>query len=165
MNIPEKLERINELQNQLKIERQKAFEQYEKIRSEINSEYRSILDYELKYIKLRDHIDENSYTYIFCHYVHIGNNLSGSEEVTFAGYGFRYSLTDYEDDTWLQWDERIEQKYFTYLGYDTILKYITVITEQEFNEAFQTMMSDVCQRHKDNIENIRKDIRMIFENT
>lgn len=156
MDIQDKINQIKKLNLQLIVERNKAYEQVQKIKLDINQRFRELFDFENKYIKLQDDTDEERFTYMYCECIHIGDNLSGHEEITFRGYGFSYSITNYQDDTWLQWDEMLEKSYFTSQGFANILELITVISADEFNSEFKKMMNEIFVRHNKNME-INKD--------
>lgn len=157
MNIEQKIEQLKQLEHELDIARKKAYEKVYKLQDSINTKLLEIFDFEGKFIKISNHIDGTQYTYMFCDWVSRGRGLSNEIEIGFRGYGFCSEITQYKDATWASWDEMKERHFIERDGYLRILKHITVITEEEFDTAFNDMISKVVKRHKENMNEIKED--------
>lgn len=157
MNIEQKIEQLKQLEQELINARNKAFEEVDKLQESINTKLLEIFDFEKKFIKITDPIDDTQYTYMWCDWVAKGRGLSNEIEIWFRGYGFCSEITCYRDATWASWDEYKERRFLERDGYLRILKYITVITEEEFDTAFNDMISKVVKRHKENMNEIKED--------
>lgn len=153
----QKIEQLKKLEQELNIARKKAFEEVDKLQKNINNKLLEIFDFEDKFIKIVDPIDDTQYTYMYCDWVSRGRRLSNEIEISFRGYGFCSEITQYSDATWASWDEMKERSFIERDGYLKILSYITVIDEKEFNTAFEEMISKVVNRHKENMQDIKEE--------
>lgn len=152
----EKINQLKQLENELKVAKEKAFEEVEKLNESINKKLLDIFDFENKYIRISDPIDKTRYTYMWCYWVSRSRGLSNDIEITFRGYGFCSEITSYSDATWMSWDEMKERSFKENYGYTKILNNITIITEADFNNAFDKMIAGVVERHKTNINDIKQ---------
>ena len=151
----EKINQLKLLENELSVARKKAFEEVEKLTESINKKLLDIFNFENKYIRISDPFDNTRYTYMWCYWVNRSRGLSNDTEINFRGYGFCSEITSYSDATWMSWDEMKERSFKERDGYTKILNHITVITEDEFNKAFDDMIASVIARHKANIKDIK----------
>jgi hypothetical protein len=152
----QKIEQLKQLEHKLDIARKKAFEEVDNLQQSINNKILEIFNFENKFIKIADPIDDTQYTYMFCDWVSRGRGLSNEIEIGLRGYGFCSEITRYKDATWASWDEMKERHFLERDGYIKILKYITVITEEEFNAAFNDMILKLITRHKENMYEIKE---------
>ena len=68
------------------------------------------------------------------------------DRIVIRGYGFSSEFTEYADATWSHWTF---MKYFEF-NFDDIeqeIKKITIITESEFNSAFDEMINGMRYEH------------------
>lgn len=152
----QKIEQLKQLEHELDIARKKAYEEVDNLQKNIRDKILEIFNFEGKFIRISDPIDDTQYTYMFCDWVSRGRGLSNEIEIWFRGYGFCSEITQYKDATWASWDEMKERHFLERDGYLKILKYITVITEEEFDTAFNDMISKVVKRHKENMDEIKE---------
>jgi hypothetical protein len=152
----QKIEQLKQLEHELDIASKKAYEEVDNLQQSINNKILEIFNFENKFIKIADPIDGTQYTYMFCDWVSRGRGLSNEIEIGFRGYGFCSEITRYKDATWASWDEMKERHFLERYGYIKILKYITVITEEEFNAAFNDMILKLIARHKENMYEIKE---------
>ena len=153
----QKFEQLRQLEQELFYARKKAFEEVDRLNESINKKLLEIFDFEKKFIKISDPIDDTQYTYMWCDWVTRGRGLSNNIEIKFRGYGFSSEITCYRDATWATWDEMKERHFMENDGYANILKHITIITEDEFNLEFDKMIASVVKRHKENMREIKED--------
>jgi hypothetical protein len=148
MNLNDKIDQIKELENQSKIEHDKAYAKYNKIRERVANKYKEIFNFEGKYLKIKHSICDDIYTYMYCERVRKSQNINNENIISLYGYGFEYEITDYEDDTFVHWTEWMERDFKTY---DVIneLKRIEVITKNDFNNEFHKMIASISKKHID----------------
>ena len=135
---------LEELKKLLK-EKDEAYKEYrskydEKC-DEVNNKILELLPYEGKLIKVQD---DNLY-YIPL-YIRVREVFKHGNKIIIRGYGFSSEFTEYADATWVNWDF---MKYFEF-DFDDIeqeIKKITIITETEFNSAFDKMINNIRYEH------------------
>ena len=156
MDLQDKLNQIKELEKQLKIERDKAYTKYNKIREKIANKYKEIFNFEGQYLKIKHSVYDDAHTYMYCERVRKSQNINNEDVINFHGYGFEYEITDYEDSTFVHWTEWMERDFKTY-DVENELKRVEVITQSEFNNEFNKMIGLVSKRHKENIDYYTND--------
>lgn len=151
MNLKNKIDQIKELEKQSKIERDKAYTKYNKIRKRIANKYKEIFNFEGKYLKIKDPICVDICTYMYCESVRKSQNINNEDIINLHGYGFEYEITDYADDTFVNWTEWMERDFKTYNVINEI-KRIEVITKNDFNNEFHKMIASISKKHIDNLK-------------
>lgn len=151
MNLEHKINQIKELEKQLKIERDKVYTKYTKIRERIANKYKEIFNFEGQYLKIKHSVYDDAHTYMYCERVRKSQNINNEDVINLHGYGFEYEITNYDDDTFVHWTEWMERDFKTY---DVIneLKRIEVITKNDFNNEFHKMIASMTKKHIDNLE-------------
>lgn len=151
MDLEYKINQIKELEKQSKIERDKVYTKYNKIRERIANKYKEIFNFEGQYLKIKHSIYDDAHTYMYCERVRKSQNINNEDVINLHGYGFEYEITQYEDDTFVHWTEWMERDFKTY---DVIneLKRIEVITKNDFNNEFHKMIASMTKKHTDNLE-------------
>lgn len=147
-----KLKELEELENEKREKWNELHQEYDKVRIEYENKVQEVFNFKNKYIL----IDDTSWgykTYMYCETVMKGKNLSGNPELLLRGYGFKWSITDYEDETYCNWDEMMEYNIdmSEQANIQKQLAYIKELTTNEFNEAFYEMINDITCRHKKNM--------------
>lgn len=133
--------------NQLFEKKNKAYlefrEVYNKIVDECNEELLNVLPYKNKFIKI-DHNGLDIYLKVKEMFKH--KNLSNEDCIYLRGYGFHFEFTPYEDDTFASWD-MFKDYEIKICDIEHTIKKITIITEVEFNKAFNEMINQMRYEH------------------
>lgn len=131
---------LEELKKLLK-EKDEAYKEYrskyDEKRDEVNNKILELLPYEGKLIKVQDDIIT---------YIRVREVFKHGNRIVIRGYGFSSEFTEYADATWSHWTF---MKYFEF-DFDDIeqeIKKITIITETEFNSAFDKMINNIRYEH------------------
>lgn len=132
---------LEELKKLLK-EKDEAYKEfrskYDEKCDEVNNKILELLPYEGKLIKVQD----DSLYYIPL-YIRVREVFKHGDRIVIRGYGFSSEFTD---TTWSHWTF---MKYFEF-DFDDIereIKKITIITESEFNSAFDEMINSMRYEH------------------
>ena len=110
---------------------------YDEKCDEVNNKILELLPYEGKLIKVQDDIIT---------YIRVREVFKHGNRIVIRGYGFSSEFTEYADATWSYWTF---MKYFEF-DFDNIereIKKITIITETEFNSAFDKMINNIRYEH------------------
>lgn len=153
--IKEKLNEIYKLQNIKTKEWEKLRKKYQKYVDEYNEKVKDLCDFEGKFLKIED--EENyRYSYLYCNTVMLTKDLSDNQIILLRGYGFTYIITQYEDDTFCNWDQFFEHKIYIGETFDVEKEFdkISYSSKEEFDKAFHTMIEDIKIEHSKYIENI-----------
>ena len=131
---------LEELKKLLK-EKDEAYKEfrskYDEKCDEVNNKILELLPYEGKLIKVQDDIIT---------YIRVREVFKHGNRIVIRGYGFSSEFTEYADATWSHWTF---MKYFEF-DFDDIereIKKITIITESEFNSAFDEMINGMRYEH------------------
>jgi hypothetical protein len=131
---------LEELKKLLK-EKNEAYKEfrskYDEKCDEVNNKILELLPYEGKLIKVQDDIIT---------YIRVREVFKHGNRIIIRGYGFSSEFTEYADATWSHWTF---MKYFEF-DFDDIeqeIKKITIITESEFNSAFDEMINSMRYEH------------------
>ena len=131
---------LEELKKLLK-EKDEAYKEfrskYDEKCDEVNNKILELLPYEGKLIKVQDDITT---------YIRVREVFKLGNRIVIRGYGFSSEFTEYADATWSHWTF---MKYFEF-DFDDIeqeIKKITIITETEFNSAFDKMINNIRYEH------------------
>ena len=152
LTLSEKFEKLKKLQKTLDSEYEKAITKFREKRNEINQGYIEIFNFEKKFIKIKDIIDEH-YTYMYCDYIWKSSDLNNDPILTFRGYGFYWEVSPYEDFTFSRWADWLDIEIrLVNNDLQKELKRFEVITPDEFNEAYNQMIKEMNKHHQDNIE-------------
>lgn len=134
------LKEITELLNK----RYKAYEscmkEYEKVCVEFEKKLLEVLPYEGKIIK----IQENSYS--VPRYIKVRDVFQHGEKVIIRGYGFYSEFTEYHDATFVDWDF-MQSHEFMLNNIGTEVEKIQIITDVEFDKAFNEMINNMRYKH------------------
>lgn len=150
IDMQDKLKRLKELQSDLNTSYNSFRKKFDKAKEKYNEALLNIFNFEDKYIKIK--IDDK-YMYMKCSDVFKHGDLSGRANLIIRGYGFHWIITPYDDYTFSSWDAWIEHKILLEQYDEDIIKEfnnISIITKEEFNEAFEKMISDIIDYHNKN---------------
>lgn len=157
-NLSQKLKELDQLENEKREKWNELHKEYDKVRLKFEAKVEEIFNFKNKYIL----IDDTSWgyqTYMHCETVMRGNDLSRNPRVLLRGYGFKWAVTDYEDETYCNWDEMIEYNIdiSDQANIQRQFAYIKELTVSEFNDAFYKMIGEISNRHEKNIKFYTKD--------
>lgn len=154
-NINDKLNEIHKLQNIKSKEWEKLYKKYQKYVDEYNKKVKDLCDFEGKFLKIED-VENYRYSYLYCHTVMLTEDVSGNKVILLRGYGFTYIITQYEDDTFCNWDQFFEHKIYIEETSDVEKEFgkISYSSKDEFNKEFLIMIENVKVEHEKYICNI-----------
>lgn len=155
ITLEEKIERINELENKLKTERKKAYAKYDKLIQKINNSYKELFPFEGKFIKIKHCIYDDCNKFMYCSSVQKTTNINGEDIIKIHGWGFEFELEEYCDETYVHWNEWMDEDIRIY-NIKTEIKRFEIITKDDFNQTFNEMISKL-QNKFINIVDISKD--------
>lgn len=161
LTLKEKIEKLQRTQNRLDKEYEKAIKKYRKMKAEVSDGFVEIFNFKDKFIKQLDIFDDGDYTYMYCTDVWKSKDFNGNIVLRLRGNGFFWNVSPYSDSTYNRWAEwldieiRLDQ---SSSDLEKELKRFTVITAEEFDDAFNKMLSDMSKRHKKNMEEYKQQI-------
>lgn len=157
-SIKEKLNNIREYQKVKNEKWESLYKTYQKYIDKYNEKVKDLCDFEGKFLKIE--VEENyRYAYLYCNTVMLTKDLSGNQIILLRGYGFTYLVTDYEDDTFCNWDQFFEHKIYieSHSNVEKEFEKISYSNEEEFNEAFYKMLDDIKSEHESYLKRINDE--------
>ncbi len=126
-------------------EREKAWQTYRQAYDESQEAFYEklleVLPYRDKIIKVRD---DNSYSNPL--YIKVEEVFKHDSKIIIRGYGFISEFTNYRDATWSNWD--FMRSYEFEIDFIELeVKKIHIISEVEFNTAFDKMINNMRYAH------------------
>ena len=126
-------------------EREKAWQTYRQAYDESQEAFYEklleVLPYKNKIIKVQDN---NSYSNPL--YIKVEEVFKHGSKIIIRGYGFISEFTDYRDATWSNWD--FMRSYEFEIDFIELeVKKIHIISEVEFNSAFDKMINNMRYAH------------------
>lgn len=126
-------------------EREKAWQTYRQAYDESQEAFYEklleVLPYKDKIIRVQDN---NSYSTPL--YIKVEEVFKHGSKIIIRGYGFISEVTDYRDATWSNWD--FMQSYeFEIDVIELEVRKIHIISEVEFNSAFDKMINNMRYAH------------------
>lgn len=161
LTLKEKIEKLQRIQNRLDKEYEKAIKKYRKMKAEVSDGFVEIFDFKDKFIKKLDLFDDGDYTYMYCTDVWKSKDFNGNVVLRLRGNGFFWNVSPYSDSTYNRWAEwfdieiKLDQ---SFSDLEKELKRFTVITADEFDAAFNKMISEMSKRHKENMKEYKEQI-------
>ena len=151
--LSKKLKELEQLEKEKQEKWNEIYAEYNEVRKKYESKVLEIFNFKDKWL-LIDDTDFGYKTYMYCETVMDGKDLSGNPRILLRGYGFKWSVTAYADETYSNWDEMIEFNIRTsdQSNIQHQLTYIKEITVNEFNDAFYKMIGEITARHEKNIK-------------
>lgn len=126
-------------------EREKAWQTYRQAYDESQEAFYEklleILPYKDKIIKVRD---DNRYSSPL--YIKVDEVFKHGSKIIIRGYGFASEFTNYRDATWSVWDF-MKSHEFEIDFIELEVKKIHIISEVEFNSAFDKMINNMRYAH------------------
>ena len=130
---------------------------YTKLRDELRKQLANLLekedeelsklfDFKDKFIEIKTDHGYTMYLYVeeqFCHSMGPGHPC-----IVLRGPGFYFEFTAYRDATYAKWDQFCEYDVQIY-NLDEEIKNIKEITEEKYNETFDSMVQQMIKEHKD----------------
>ena len=126
-------------------EREKAWQTYRQAYDESQEAFYEklleILPYKDKIIRVQD---DNSYSTPL--YIKVEEVFKHGSKIIIRGYGFISEITDYRDATWSNWDFMRSYEFeIDFIEYE--VRKIHIISEIEFNSAFDKMINNMRYAH------------------
>ena len=126
-------------------EREKAWQTYRQAYDESQEAFYEklleVLPYKNKIIRVQDN---NSYSTPL--YIKVEEVFKHGSKIIIRGYGFISEVTDYRDATWSNWD--FMQNYEFEIDFIELeVRKIHIISEVEFNSAFDKMINNMRYAH------------------
>jgi hypothetical protein len=135
---------LEEIKNLLE-EREKAWQTYRQAYDESQEAFYEklleMLPYKDKIIKVRD---DNRYSSPL--YIKVDEVFKHGSKIIIRGYGFISEFTNYRDATWSNWDFMRSHE-FEIDFIELEVKKIHIISEVEFNSAFDKMINNMRYAH------------------
>ena len=155
--LQKKLKELDKIEKEKREKWNELHDKYDKIRQKYEAKVEEIFNFKNKWIL----IDDTCWgykIYMRCETVMKGKDLAGNQRILLRGYGFKWSITDYEDETYCNWDEMIEFNIdmSEQANIQKQLAYIKELTVSEFNEAFYKMIDEITNRHQKNMQYYNK---------
>jgi hypothetical protein len=126
-------------------EREKAWQTYRQAYDESQEAFYEklleVLPYKNKIIRVQD---DNSYSTPL--YIKVEEVFKHGSKIIIRGYGFISEITDYRDATWSNWDFMRSYEFeIDFIEYE--VRKIHIISEVEFNSAFDKMINNMRYAH------------------
>lgn len=126
-------------------EREKAWQTYRQAYDESQEAFYEklleVLPYKDKIIRVQDN---NSYSTPL--YIKVEEVFKHGSKIIIRGYGFISEVTDYRDATWSNWDFMRSYEFeIDFIEYE--VRKIHIISEVEFNSAFDKMINNMRYAH------------------
>lgn len=144
-----KTEEYNRIVSNYKPLREKAWEEYQKILQQEQDSLIQMLDFKGKFIKICGEYDIPKYMYVENSFKH--QSASNNPIFILRGQGFTGIVTEYADMTYMSWDQFFEHTIYIN-SLDKDIKEIEIISEEEYNEAFDKLLLEIKQEHYKNIK-------------
>ena len=138
---------IKKLKEELNLKYEESFKEYKKCREEYRKKILTFFDFEQKYIKVKNRLDREYY--IFCDWVRDDISLDGERDLIYlSGYGFSEEIYGYNDDNliWGGYTE-VDIDISTNTYNEDIVNSVTIISKEEFDNAFFEMIEKMKQYH------------------
>ena len=139
-----KQEEYNKIVSKYKPLLEKAWEEYQNILNQERESLIKMFDLEGKFIKIGGEDEIPKYMYVTSSFQHKGP--TNEHSFILRGQGFTGIVTEYTDSTFMSWDQ-----FFNHTIYisdlEREIKNIEIITEEEYNEAFEKLLLEIKQEH------------------
>ena len=115
-----------------------------------NEELSKLFDFKDKFVEIMTNNRHIMYLYVkeqFCDSISQGHLC-----IVLKGPGFYSEFTDYEDATYIKWDQSCSY-YMKIYNFDEEMKNIKEITKEKYNEVFDSMVQQMITEHKNFIFN------------
>ena len=139
-----KTEEYNKIVSNYKPLKEKAWEEYQKILNQERESLIKMFNLEGKFIKIGGVDETPKYMYVTTSFQQ--KTFSNEHSFILRGQGFTGIVTEYDDSTYMSWDQFLE--YIIYISnLESEFKNIEIITEEEYNEAFEKLLLEIKQEH------------------
>lgn len=127
--------------------RHKAWEEYQKVCEVDEDILLDLVDLKGKYIKVADG-DTITYIFVSQEFEAEWHGRSEYPAILLRGLGFVSAFSNYWDYNFVKWDTAMEA-YIRFDQFEEDCSKITEITREEFNEAFEKMLTAMKTQHMD----------------
>lgn len=109
-------------------------------------ELSKLFDFKDKFVEIKTNRGYIMYLYVNEQFYHsVG---PGHPCIVLRGQGFYFEFTDYQDATYVKWDQFCEYDMPIY-NLDEEIKNIKEITKEKYNEIFDSMVQQMIIEHKE----------------
>lgn len=127
-------------------------EAYDTAIKKYNEELCKLLPFKDKFVKIKTYIDNIIYLRVDELFKHKSINNS-DDVIILRGYGFTYEFTAYADATYAHWDfYKSYEINLSHSDLNTIINDIHIIDKDEFNKAFEEMINNMIEEHKNTLK-------------
>lgn len=133
------------LKEEAKKRRHKAWEEYQKVCDIDEDILLSLVDLKGKYIKVDDN-DGIKYIFVSQEFEAGWYGNEKYPSILLRGLGFMSYFSPYWDGNYVKWDTAIEA-YIRFDNFEEDCSRITEITREEFNGAFEEMLTKMREQH------------------
>ena len=123
---------------------EKAWKEYQKILNQERESLIKMFDLEGKFIKIGGEDETPKYMYVTSSFQH--KTSSNEHSFILRGQGFTGIATEYEDSTFMSWDQFFDHTIYI-SNLEMEIKNIEIIAEEEYNEAFEKLLLEIKQEH------------------
>ena len=139
-----KTEEYNKIVSNYKPLKEKAWEEYQKILNQERESLIKMFDLEGKFIKICGEYEIPKYMYVENSFKH--QSASNNPIFILRGQGFSGFVSEFAEDTYMGWSEFFEHTIYI-SNLESEIKNIEIITEEEYNEAFEKLLLEIKQEH------------------
>lgn len=131
-----------------------CYEALGKIRDAELNKLIEITDLKGKFIKI--HSDDIYFQYLFVENVSYNKT---HERITLNGLGFSGEFSEYKDDNFAHWSWYAEHEIYVSGGWNIDEQFgkIEIITEEEYNKAFDDFLKEIRKNHNEIVEYLKEN--------
>lgn len=140
------IDEYRKLKVELREDREVAWKAYQAVRDKERDLLNELVDLDGKYLKVHGGGTAPMYLYVTDQF-ETKYFSADIPAIQVNGMGFRGTVTEYSDDTYLDWDE--DMSFYIRLDndFETDINSIEEITREEFNQAFEDIFSKIKKEH------------------
>lgn len=140
------IDEYRKLKVELREDREVAWKAYQAVRDKERDLLNELVNLNGKYLKVHDGGTAPMYLYVTDQF-ETKYFSTDRPAIQVNGMGFRGTVTEYSDDTYLDWDE--DMSFYIRLDndFETDINNIEEITKEEFNQTFEDILSKIRTEH------------------
>lgn len=140
------IDKYRKLKAELREDREVAWKAYQAVRDKERDLLNKLVDLNGKYLRVHDVGTAPTYLYVTDQFEtkYFSTDMPA---IQVNGIGFRGTVTEYSDDTYLKWDEDMSFHIRLDNDFETDINNVEEITKEEFNAAFEDILSKVREEH------------------
>lgn len=140
------IDEYRKLKVELEIDRESTWKAYQAVRDKERDLLNGLIDLEGKYLKVYDPGNVPMYLFVTEQF-ESKYHSTDIPAIQVVGMGFCGVVTDYSDDTYLNWCE--DMSFYIRLNndFETDINNVEEVTKEEFNKAFEDILSKIREEH------------------